>query len=338
MPATPFDVPKESDPGAFLSSSRRKLRGAAVNEAEARAAEAAPSRWLLYGAFAIVYVVWGSTYLAIRFAIETLPPFSMAGLRFLLAGAVLYAAARLAGAARPSVAEWRATAAVGVLLLVGGNGLVVWSEFRVPSGVAALIVATVPGFMVLVDWLRPRGTRPAAQVTVGLALGLAGMVFLVGPDSLLGGGRADPLGVGALVLASLSWAIGSIYSRHAEMPKSPFLSTAMQMLAGGAVLLGVGVALGEPAHTELSLASLRSMAAWGYLVVFGSIVAFTAYVWLLRASTPARVSTYAYVNPLVAVLLGYAFAGEPLTWRTIVAASVIVSGVALITLAPVRSR
>jgi drug/metabolite transporter (DMT)-like permease len=308
-----------------------------VSTPVAREAEAREPRWLLYGAFAIVYVVWGSTYLAIRFAIETLPPFSMAGARFLLAGAVLYFSARLAGAARPSVVEWRATAVVGVLLLVGGNGLVVWSEFRVPSGVAALIVATVPGFMVLVDWLRPGGARPAVQVTIGLALGLAGMVFLIGPDSLLGGGRADPLGVGALVLASLSWAIGSIYSRHAAMPKSPFLSTAMQMLAGGAVLLGLGAVLGEPARAELNLASLRSMAAWAYLVVFGSIVAFTAYVWLLRASTPARVSTYAYVNPLVAVLLGYAFAGELLTWRTIIAASVIVSGVAMITLAPTRT-
>jgi drug/metabolite transporter (DMT)-like permease len=295
------------------------------------------SRLALASAFAIVYVVWGSTYLAILFAIETLPPFLMASLRFVTAGALLYVWSRtIGGAAPPNSTQWRATAIVGVLLLLGGNGLVVWSEQRIPSGIAALLVGTVPCFMVLLDWLRANGQRPTKRVVAGLALGLLGLLWLVGPDSVMGGGRADLLGAAALVAASFSWAYGSIWSRQAPMPASPFLSTAMQMLAGSVALLGVSVLLGEPWQFDPSAVSLRSWLGFVYLVVFGSLVAFSAYVWLLRASTPARVSTYAYVNPVVAVLLGAAFAGEALTTRMVVAAVVIVSGVALITLAPRR--
>jgi drug/metabolite transporter (DMT)-like permease len=289
-------------------------------------------------AFAIVYVVWGSTYLAIRFAIETLPPFLMAAARFLAAGAVLYAWVRISGrAARPTAAQWRATAIVGVLLLMGGNGLVVWAEQRVPSGVAALVVGIVPCFMVLLDWWRPGGVAPTPRVVAGLVLGLIGLVWLVGPDAVMGGGRADVVGTLALVCASLSWAIGSIYSRHAPMPPSPFLSTAMQMLAGSGALLVVSWLCGEQWLFGAGEVSTRSVLSWGYLVVLGSIVAFSAYVWLLRASTPARVSTYAYVNPVVAVFLGWALADEALTMRMLIAAAVIVSGVALITLTPTRA-
>jgi drug/metabolite transporter (DMT)-like permease len=311
-----------------------------VNDIEAAplpgaAADAAPSRWLVIVAFAIIYVIWGSTYLAIRFAIETLPPFLMAGSRFLIAGGVLYAWSRLAGGAeRPTLANWRACAVVGTALLVGGNGLVVWAEFRVPSGVAALLVGVVPCFLVLLEWLRPGGTRPTRQVVIGLALGLAGLFFLIGPDSLMGGGRVDLVGAIALVIACFSWAAGSIYSRHSTLPQSPWISTAMQMIAGGVVLCVVAAAHGELAGFDPTGFSTRSLSGWLYLISFGSIVAFTAYVWLLRVSTPARVSTYAYVNPIVAVLLGWAFAGEPLTPRMLVAAAVIVSGVALITIAP----
>jgi drug/metabolite transporter (DMT)-like permease len=262
----------------------------------------------------------------------------MASARFLLAGSVLYAWSRTAGrAAPPSPAQWRAAALVGVLLLFGGNGLVTWSEQRVPSGMAALLVGTVPCFMVLLDWLRPDGTRPSGRVAAGLVLGLLGLVWLVGPDSVMGGGRADLIGAAALVLASFSWAVGSIYSRQSPMPGSPFLSTAMQMLAGGVALLVLSVALGEPWRFAPAALSPRSALGFLYLVVFGSIVAFSAYIWLLRVSTPARVSTYAYVNPVVAVLLGAAFANEALTTRMLVAAAVIVSGVALITLAPRRA-
>ncbi len=297
-----------------------------------------PSRLALTTAFAIVYLIWGSTFLAILFAVQTLPPFLMAGVRFLVAGSIVYGWARFVGrAAAPTRAEWRGAAAVGALLLVGGNGLLVWSEQRVPSGVAALLVGTVPCFMAVIDWLRPGGLRPSGHVVAGLLLGLLGLVWLVGPDALMGGGRADFIGATAIVLGSFSWAAGSIYSRHAATPSSPFLATATQMLAGGAILVLLSVALGEPWAFDPEAASLRSLLGLVYLIVFGSIVAFSAYIWLLRVSTPARVSTYAYVNPVVAVLLGWALAGEALTLRIGVAAAVIVSGVALITLAPKRA-
>ena len=298
----------------------------------------APSRFALLTAFAIVYVIWGSTFLAILFAIETLPPFLMASARFLVAGSLLYAWSRfVSGAAAPSPANWRATAVVGALLLLGGNGLLVWSEQRIPSGVAALLVGTVPCFMVLIEWLRPGGSRPTGLVIAGLCLGLLGLAWLIGPDALLGGGRADFIGAVVVVLGSFSWAVGSIYSRHAATPPSPFLSTAMQMIGGGVALLLLSLLLGEPWAFDASAVSLRSLLGLGYLMLFGSIVAFSAYIWLLRVSTPARVSTYAYVNPVIAVLLGWALAGEALSTRMIIAATVIVSGVALITLAPKRA-
>jgi len=286
-------------------------------------------------AFAIIYVIWGSTFLGILFAIQTLPPFLMASARFLAAGSLLYGWSRFVnGAAAPSLANWRATAVVGVLLLLGGNGLLVWSELRIPSGVAALLVGTVPCFMVLLDWLRPGGARPTGLVIAGLLLGLLGLVWLVGPDTLMGGGRVDLLGAVVVVLGSFLWALGSVYSRHAATPPSPFLSTAMQMLGGGVALLLVSVLLGEPWAFEASTVSLRSVLGLLYLTVFGSIIAFSAYIWLLQHSTPTRVSTYAYVNPVIAVVLGWALAGEALTARVGVAAAIIVSGVALITLAP----
>jgi len=298
----------------------------------------APSRFALLTAFAIVYVIWGSTFLAILFAIETLPPFLMASARFLVAGSLLYAWSRfVSGAAAPSPANWRATAVVGALLLLGGNGLLVWSEQRIPSGVAALLVGTVPCFMVLIEWLRPGGSSSTGLVIAGLCLGLLGLAWLIGPDALLGGGRADFIGAVVVVLGSFSWAVGSIYSRHAATPPSPFLSTAMQMIGGGVALLLLSLLLGEPWAFDASAVSLRSLLGLGYLMLFGSIVAFSAYIWLLRVSTPARVSTYAYVNPVIAVLLGWALAGEALTTRMIIAATVIVSGVALITLAPKRA-
>jgi drug/metabolite transporter (DMT)-like permease len=299
--------------------------------------ETAPPRVKLLLAFAAIYLVWGSTYLAILFAIETLPLFLTSGVRFLIAGSLLYVWARLDGAARPTREQWVATGIAGALLLLGGNGLVVWSETRVASGVTALLVGILPCWMVLIDWLRPRGVRPGAQVVLGLALGLVGLISLIGPDSLLGGGRADYIGVAAVLLACLSWAAGSIYSRHAPMPPAPFLSTAMQMLVGGVALSALGIGLGEPWRVDSAVFSQRSILSLLYLIVFGSIVAFSAYVWLLRVSTPARVSTYAYVNPVVAVFLGWLLADEALTGRMLIAAAVIVSGVALITLAPTRA-
>lgn len=290
-----------------------------------------PARSRVIAAFAAVYLLWGSTYLAIRFAIETMPPLVMAGVRFLVAGTVLYTLVRARGAAKPTRANWLAALIVGGLLLACGNGSVVWAEQLVPSGITALLVATVPLWMVLFDWLRPGGRRPRAMVIAGIALGLVGLVLLVQPSSF--GGRAvNPVGAATLVVASIAWAAGSIYSKHSKLPPSPLLATAMEMLAGGALLVVVGSLSGEVAAFDPSAVSLRSGLALGYLVIFGSLVGFSAYVWLLRVASPSSVSTYAYVNPVVAVILGWALAGESLTLRTLLAAGVIIGAVVLITL------
>ena len=288
----------------------------------------------LLTAFAAVYLVWGSTYLAIRFAVETLPPLLMAGARFLLAGAILLAWARLREPdVRPTRADWRAGLISGALLLLGGNGLVVWAEQRVPSGIAALLVAVVPLWMVLLDWLRPGGRRPHALVFGGLGLGLLGLVLLVGPDSLHGQGEVSASGALVLVLASLSWAAGSLYTKHAATGSSALNASATQMIAGGLCLVGVAAMVGELGTMDLGHASSRSILGFFYLVTFGSLVGYTAYVYLLAHTTAARASTYAYVNPVVAVLLGWALANEPVTSRTLLAAAVILGAVAIITVA-----
>ncbi|HEX6966749.1 MAG TPA: drug/metabolite exporter YedA [Gemmatimonadaceae bacterium] len=292
----------------------------------------APPRTIaVVAAFAAVYLIWGSTYLAIRFAIETIPPFAMAGIRHLLAGIVLYAWMRSRSAERPTIAQWRSAAIVGALLLVGGNGAVVWAEQRVATGPASLIVAMVPLWMVVLDWARPRGVRPGAWVLAGIALGLAGITLLVGPGTFAGGEPIDHIGASVLVLGSLSWAMGSLYSRRATLPSTPLLGTAMELLAGGVILILIATLTGEWRAMASGVVSIKSVSALLYLVVFGSLVGFTCYIWLLRVSTPARVSTYAYVNPVVAVVLGWAFAGEPLTARTALAAATIIGAVALIT-------
>jgi drug/metabolite transporter (DMT)-like permease len=288
-----------------------------------------PTRTQLIAAFAAIYLIWGSTYLAIRFAIETMPPFLMAGVRFLIAGALLTAWSLWQGAARPTWRQWRSTAIIGGLLLVGGNGAVVWAETRVPSGLAALMIATVPFWIVVLDWLRPGGVRPAGRVIFGVLLGMVGIFLLIGPDR--SGGNVDPIGALVLILASLSWSIGSLYSRRAQLPPSPLLATGMEMLAGGVLLFVVGAALGETGRVELSAISLRSGLSLLYLILFGSLIGFTAYIWLLRVTAPARVATYAYVNPVVAVFLGWALAGETLSLATVVAAAVIVTAVMIIT-------
>lgn len=295
----------------------------------------APSPWLVIAAFAAIYLIWGSTYLAIRFAIETMPPLIMAGVRFLIAGGLLYGWTRLRGTPRPTGTNWRAAALIGALLLLGGNGAVTWAEQWVPSGLAALLIATEPLWIVLLIWLRG-GDRPTAGVAGGLVLGLIGIALLVGPGELLGGSHLDPVGAGAILLASVSWAAGSLYAQRAPMPATPLLGTGMEMLIGGALLLLAGLATGEGAQLHLEALSLRSGLALGYLIVFGSIVAFSAYVWLLRVVPPARAATYAYVNPVVAVFLGWALAGEVITPLTLVAAAVIVIAVALIVMQQAR--
>jgi drug/metabolite transporter (DMT)-like permease len=282
-------------------------------------------------AFAIVYVVWGSTYLAIRFAVETLPPFLMGGARFLVAGLALFLWVRWRGV-RAEPGQWRIAGIAGVLLLFGGNGALVWSEQRVASGIAALLVATLPVWMVLLDWLRPGGSRPPAGVFAGLALGLGGLALLVGPAAMPSTGRAevDLAAAGVLVLGSISWAAGSIFLRNARHAGSVTLSNAMQMLVGGATLAIAGIGAGELDRLSLETASARSVISLAYLAVFGSLIGFSAYTYILRVSTPARVATYAYVNPVVAMLLGWAFASEPITVRTLIAAAIILAGVAII--------
>jgi drug/metabolite transporter (DMT)-like permease len=289
-------------------------------------------RGRLIAAFAAVYLVWGSTYLAIRFAVETLPPLLMAGARFVLAGAIVLAWARLRERSpAPSRMDWRTGIISGALLLLGGNGAVAWAEQRVPSGIAALLVAIVPLWMVLIEWLRPGGRRPALAVFAGVTLGLVGLLLLVGPDALRSGGASNSLGALVLVLASLSWAAGSLFTKWAPRASSGTVGAGTQMLAGGVLLLLAAVVSGEPARLDLAHASTRSLLGFAYLVTFGSLIGFTAYVYLLAHTTAAKAATYAYVNPVVAVLLGWAIGHEPVTARTLLAAGVILAGVAIIT-------
>lgn len=283
-----------------------------------------------------LYLVWGSTYLAIRFAVETIPPFLMAALRFLLAGLILLVWRRLAGDPMPNLRQWRAAGVVGLFLLLGGNGGVVWAEQRVPSGITALLIGCTPLWMVLLDALRRR-RLPTPAVMAGVLAGLAGIALLVGPAELTGlHGSVDPLGALVITLAALSWAAGSLISQQSalngEMPASPLMSTAVQMLTGGAALLLLGTFSGQWAAFDPVAFTPRSVWAALYLLVAGSLIAFSAYVWVLKNAPITLVSTYAYVNPLVAVFLGSLLAAEPLTPRVMLASLVIVVAVALITL------
>lgn len=281
-------------------------------------------------AFAAIYLVWGSTYLAISYAVETLPPFLMAGTRFLVAGSAMYVWARVRSAPAPARAEWRGAALIGALLLLGGNGGVVWAETRIPSGLAALLVATVPLWMVLIEWWGG-GARPTRRVVAGLIVGFVGLALLIGPADFLGGDAVDLLGTGAVLVGSLSWAFGSVISRRVSLPESPLLGTGMEMLAGGALLMLAGTVLGEWGRFDAAAASRESILGLLYLIGAGSWIGFTAYVWLLRHVEVSKVATYAYVNPVVAVVLGWAIAGERLTARTLAATVVIVIGVVFIT-------
>ena len=284
----------------------------------------------LAAGFAVIYVIWGSTYLAIRFAVETLPPFLMAGSRFVLAGVVLYSFLRLRGRPRPSAADWQAAAVTGTLLLVGGNATVTWGERVVPSGTAALLVATTPLWMVVLGWLGHGGARPGASVAAGLLLGFAGAALLVRPAGA-GGAWGPTLAIAA---APALWSLGSLRTRTFRPGADPLLLSAMQMLVGGGLMLLGGTALGEWPVLAAGGASARSVLAFAYLTIFGSLVAFSTYTWLIRAATPTAVSTYAYVNPLVAVFLGWLLGGETVGVNVLWAAPLVVGAVVLITLRP----
>jgi len=284
--------------------------------------------WL---ALIAVYIVWGSTYLAIRFAVTTIPPFLMAGMRFLIPGAILYAWRRLAGDAAPTRIQWRSAAIIGFFLLLGGNGGVTWAEQRVASSITALIVGSAPVWMVLIDALRRGGQRPTWLVTTGVLIGLLGIVLLVGPSEWGGGQlQMDTPGVAVLLLAALFWAIGSLYGRTAQLPDSPLMGTGMEMLAGSAGLFLAGTLTGE--WRQLNLNAVAPSSLWGlaYLVVFGSLVGFVCYTWLLRVAPTPLVATYAYVNPLIAIIMGNLLAKEAITPLLLIAALVIVGAVVLI--------
>ncbi len=277
-----------------------------------------------------VYLVWGSTYLAIRVAITALPTFSMAGMRFLVAGALLYGWGRMRGGARPQARTLLPIAAIGALLLVGGNGLVVWAEHRIASGIAALLIATEPLWIALLVPFFSSARRPGLRTFAGIAVGLSGVFVLVGDSGNFGTDSIDLTGALAVVGASFFWALGSLYSTRAKLPASPWVSTGSQMLAGGALLMLLGGVAGEWATFEPAKVTAPALWAFAYLVVFGSIVAFTAYAYLLRNARPTVVSTYAFVNPIVAVLLGWWILDEPVSGRVVLAGALILAALVAI--------
>jgi drug/metabolite transporter (DMT)-like permease len=285
--------------------------------------------WQVVAAFAAIYLIWGSTYLAIRVAIETLPPFLMAGTRFLVAGAVLHAIGRLRGDPAPERGHWAPSLLLGALFLLLGNGGVVWAEQRVPSSLAALLVAVTPVWTTMFEW-RKGGTTPSVWTAVGLVGGIAGVALLVAPGAAAAGTAVDVGGAVGCLVSSVSWSAASVLSTGFRLPKSPAIASSLQMLCGGGLLLLVGLVLGEGALVVPQAFSLRSVLALLYLIAFGSLVAFTSFTWLLRVTSASRVATCAYVNPVVAVFLGWALAGESLAPRSLVAAAVIVGAVVLI--------
>jgi drug/metabolite transporter (DMT)-like permease len=289
------------------------------------------SRPKLIAAFAAIYFIWGSTYLFIKFAIESIPPFMVGALRFWLAAIVLYAWARIRSGIKPQGKHWRHGLVLGVFLLGIGNGCVVWSQQRVPSGITALIVAIVPLLVVLIEWLRPSGRRPSAAALLGVLIGLAGMALLIGPSAFLGAGDIDPLASLVLLVGSVSWSAATVFGKRASVPPLPLLASAIQLFGGALALTAASLVTGELARMQPADVPLRAWLSIGYLTIFGSVVAFSAYSWLLRVASPTRISTYAYVNPIVAMLLGWAVAGEEMSARVLVAAGIVLAGVMLIT-------
>lgn len=282
-------------------------------------------------AFAAVYFIWGSTYLAIRFAIETMPPLAMAAVRFLVAGSLLFAWALSSGARIPAGAHWRAAAISGTLLLAGGNGAIVIAEQWVPSGLVALLVASVPLWMVILDRFFGSRVKPTRRTVIGLTVGFSGVALLAGSPGVGAGGGKELLGAALVMGGSLCWAAGSLHTRYIKDPPRPRMLVAMQMLSGGTVLAVLAALTGDWARLDIASISGRSWVALGYLILAGALIGYAAYIWLLTVVSPARAGTYAYVNPVVAMLLGWAFAGEPLAFRSLGAAAIILGSVVVIT-------
>jgi drug/metabolite transporter (DMT)-like permease len=290
-----------------------------------------PSRTAFVLAFAAIYLIWGSTYLAIRVTVQTIPPFLMAGTRFLIAGTMLFAFLKLRGAPWPTASQWRANVIIGFFLLLGGNGLVVWASQVIPSGVTALLIGVGPLFIVLTEWVWPGGMRPTAVTMGALLLGFGGVTWLAAPWEDAAHGGLNPGGIVAILVACVFWAIGSIYSRHARHGVDSFLAAALQMLGGGVALLVAAWLHGDFARLDVRRITPEGWSAFAYLILAGSLVGFSTFVWLMKHSTPARVATYAYVNPIVAVFLGWWLLDEPIGPRTLVASAIIITAVVIIT-------
>ena len=300
--------------------------GRGVRDGKRRAGPTALQLTLGFGA---IYLIWGSTYLGIRYAVETIPPLLMMGIRHSVAGLLVYTWARRTGVPAPEWRQWRFAAIAGALLFLGGHGLLAWAEQKVPSGLAALLCATLPLWTVLLAYADGTERKLGVKAWMGILLGFVGVAVLISPDTLTQ--HLDLLAAAGAMASALVWVMGTAYTRRVVMPASKILSASMQMMSGGALLLMVGALSGETRHVQLANLTIRSVAALAYLIVFGSIVAFTVYTWLVSVSSPSRLSTYAYVNPAIAVFLGWAVAGEPLGMRTIAATAIIVAGVVLVT-------
>jgi drug/metabolite transporter (DMT)-like permease len=278
--------------------------------------------------FAAIYLIWGSTYLGIRYAVETIPPLLMMGIRHSVAGVCVYGWARMRGTPAPARRQWLFAAIAGGLLFLGSHGTLAWAEQKVPSGLAALLCATLPLWTVLLAAVDGTERRLGTRAWAGIVLGFAGVALLIGPGAWQG--QLQWLATATVPFGALLWALGTSYTRRVNLPSSKILSAAMQMISGGILLLITGWVAGESQQVHAATITPRSVAALAYLIVFGSIIAFTVYTWLVTVSSPSMLSTYAYVNPVVAVFIGWALAGEAIGWRTIAAAAIILAGVALV--------
>ena len=279
-------------------------------------------------AFAAIYLIWGSTYLAIRYAVETIPPLLMMGTRSLVAGSILVVWSRMRGDEFPRGEHWPALIIIGTSFFLIGHGLLAWAEQKVPSGLAALLVGSEPAWIALIEWTFVGDYKLGAKGITGLILGFGGTVLLVAPSGGLGTNQTDLLGAGAIVIGTLSWSGGAIYSRVAKLPKSPRMNAGMELMIGGVLLLTAGLSFGE--GREFHSVSIHSLLALLYLITFGSIIAFSAYVWLLSHTSATRVSTHTYVNPVIAVVLGWALAGETLSLLTVAATAIIILSIYLV--------
>jgi drug/metabolite transporter (DMT)-like permease len=297
---------------------------------------AKPRAWKVLLAFATIYFVWGSTFLAIRIGVREVPPFLLAGMRFLVAGLVLYAWMRASGKRSPSLREWGAACLLAVLIFVFDYGLLFWAERRVPSGIAAVLLATIPVFMTISEILILRTQRLSARFALALLTGLGGVAVLVNRSVSFGEAPIDTAGACALIVAAVSWSVASALTHKLPLPPAKVMSSAAQMLAGGVLLMLAAGLLGEFRGFHIQGVSRQAWFALAYLIVAGSIVAFTAYVWLIHHESPTRVGTYAYVNPVVAVLVGYFLGGEAIGPRTIVGTILVLVGVVVMTTAPAK--